>query len=119
VIPNLRPIEAIEWCAKRAVDVDKSPNFMFYQNLTGYNFVTLSKLLTQQDILDIKFETKNQKGSNPINEISSARSLEVVKQTDGIEKTRSGVNAGKFIGFDPLTRTVGTKILVLVTTITR
>jgi hypothetical protein len=109
VIPNLRPLEAIQWCAKRSVDVNRSPNFMFYQNLTGYNFVTLSKLLTQEDILDIKFEAKNQKGNNPINEISSARTIEVVKQADGIEKTRSGVNAGKFIGFDPITRTVGVK----------
>jgi len=109
VIPYLRPLEAIEWCAKRSTDINQSPNFMFYQNLTGYNFVTLSKLLTQQDILDIKFETKNQKNNNPINEISSARTLEVVKQTDGIEKSRSGTNAGKFIGFDPLTKTVATK----------
>jgi hypothetical protein len=109
VIPNLRPLEAIQWCAKRSVDLNRSPNFMFYQNLTGFNFVTLSNLLTQEEILDIKFETKNLKGNNPINEISSARTIEVVKQTDGIEKTRSGVNAGKFIGFDPLTRTVGVK----------
>ena len=109
VIPNLRPLEAIQWCAKRSVDLNRSPNFMFYQNLTGFNFVTLSNLLTQEEILDIKFEAKNLKGNNPINEISSARTIEVVKQTDGIEKTRSGVNAGKFIGFDPLTRTVGVK----------
>jgi hypothetical protein len=109
VIPNLRPIEAIQWCAKRSVDANRSPNFMFYQNLTGYNFVTLSNLLTQEEILDIKFEAKNLKDNNPINEISSARTIEVVKQTDGIEKTRSGVNAGKFIGFDPLTRVVGVK----------
>ncbi len=109
IIPNLRPLEAIQWCAKRSVDLNRSPNFMFYQNLTGFNFVTLSNLLTQEEILDIKFEAKNLKDNNPINEISSARTIEVVKQTDGIEKTRSGVNAGKFIGFDPLTRTVGVK----------
>jgi len=109
VIPNLRPLEAIQWCAKRSVDVNRSPNFMFYQNLTGYNFVTLSKLLTQEDILDITFEMKNQKDNNAINEMGGARTIEVVKQTDGIEKTRSGVNAGKFIGFDPITRTVGVK----------
>jgi hypothetical protein len=109
IIPNLRPLEAIQWCAKRSVDLNRSPNFMFYQNLTGFNFVTLSNLLTQEEILDIKFEAKNLKGNNPINEISSARTIEVVKQTYGIEKTRSGVNAGKFIGFDPLTRTVGVK----------
>jgi hypothetical protein len=109
VIPNLRPLEAIEWCAKRAIDFNQSPNFLFYQNLTGYNFASLSNLLTKNDILDIKFETKNQSENNPINEISSARSFDVISQSDGIEKTRSGVNSGKFIGFDPTTGTITSK----------
>jgi hypothetical protein len=109
VIPNLRPFDAIEWCAKRAVDKQNSPNYVFFQNLVGYNFVSLSTLLTQQEILDIRFEIKNQTGKNSIDEISSARSLEVVAQNDSIEKTRSGVNAGKFIGFDPMTRSFATK----------
>jgi len=108
-IPNLRPFEAIDWCAKRAVDSKQAPNFMFYQNLLGYNFVSLSNLLTKPDILDIKFEAKNLQGNNPISEISGARSLEVVAQTDGMEKARSGVNAGKFVGFDPTTGTVAKK----------
>jgi hypothetical protein len=108
-IPNLRPLDAIEWCAKRAVDINQSPNFMFYQNVLGYNFATLSNLLTKKDILDISFGAKNTTGGNPISEIGGARSLEVVAQTDGMEKARSGVNAGKFVGFDPTTGTVAKK----------
>jgi len=108
-IPNLRPFDAIEWCAKRAVDSKQAPNFMFYQNLLGYNFVSLSNLLTKPEILDIKFEAKNLTGNNPISEMGGARSLEVVAQTDGMEKARSGVNAGKFVGFDPTTGTVAKK----------
>jgi hypothetical protein len=108
-IPNLRPFDAIEWCSKRAVDSKQAPNFMFYQNLLGYNFASLSNLLTKPEILDIKFEAKNLQGNNPISEIGGARSLEVVAQTDGMEKARSGVNAGKFVGFDPITGTVAKK----------
>lgn len=109
VIPNLRPLEAIDWIAKRSVDVNQSPNFMFFQNSIGYNFASLSTLLSQPEILDVKFESKNQPGKTAIEEISGARSLEVVSQANEIEKTRSGVNASKFIGFDPLTRTIATK----------
>jgi len=109
VIPNLRPLEAIDWCVKRSVDVNQSPNFVFYQNNVGYNFASLSKLLTMPAILDIKFQPKNTQGGNPLSEISSARSLEVISQANEIEKTRSGVNASKFIGFDPLTRTIAIK----------
>ena len=109
VIPNLRPLEAIEWCAKRAVDSRNSPNYLFYQNIAGFNFISLSSLLTKQDILDIKFEAKNLPGSDAFSEISTARSFEVVTQNDSIEKTRMGVNAGRFIGFDPMTRSISSR----------
>jgi len=109
VIPNLRPLEAIEWCTKRAVDIQSSPNFMFWQNLVGFNFASLSTLLTQEDILEISFGIKNKKDGSPFSEMGGARSLEVITQNDSLEKTRSGVNAGKFIGFDPITRTYATR----------
>lgn len=109
VIPNLRPFEAIEWCAKRCTDKQNSPNYMFYQNYTGYNFASLSDLLTKKEILDVKFEPKNTSDTNALTEISSARSMEVVSQTDNVEKTRSGINAATFIGFDPMTKTIAKK----------
>jgi hypothetical protein len=105
VIPNLRPLEAIEWCAKWAVDDKNSPNYMFYRNIVGFNFVSLSTLLSYPEILDIRFDPKNLKNSSSLQELSSARSFEVITQNDSIDKTRSGVNAGTFIGFDPLTKT--------------
>jgi hypothetical protein len=108
-IPNLRPLEAIDWCAKRAVDQNQSPNFMFFQNMTGFNFVTLSTLLSEVDVLDVRIEPKNQSKSNPISEMSSARAFEVVAQADSIERIRSGINAGQFIGFDPITKTTSKK----------
>jgi len=109
IIPNLRPLEAIQWCAKRAVDSRGSPDFIFFQNIAGYNFVTLSTLLTQPAIHDVYFQIKNIEGIDAINEMFGARHLEVLTLNDIIDKTRSGVNAGKFIGFDPITRTIAEK----------
>jgi len=109
VIPNLSPIEAIQWCTKRAIDLNQSPNFLFFQNITGYNFASLSKLLTQSEILDIKFLTKNVSDSSPVEEISGAKSFEILSTTNLIERTRAGVNAGTFIGFDPITRTISSR----------
>jgi hypothetical protein len=109
VVPNLRPLEAIEWCAKRSVDINNSPNMFFFQNSTGFNFASLSNLLVKPEILNIKFEPKNTSEIDDINQISSARSLEVVSQSNSVEKNRSGVNAGKFIGFDPMTGMIATK----------
>ena len=109
VIPNLRPLEAIEWCSKRSVDNFSSPNYVFFQNVSGYNFVGLSELLTMPSILDVRVQSKNIEGQDKFSELSGARSYEVVAQNDSMEKTRSGINAGKFIGFDPMTRIVQTR----------
>ena len=109
VIPNLSPIDAVQWVTKRCLDDNQAPNYVFFQNLAGFNFASLSKLLTQDEILDITFELKNQSKGGPWKEIGAARAFEVVKQSDSISKQRSGVNAGQFIGFDPLTRTTAKK----------
>jgi hypothetical protein len=108
-IPNLKPLEAIEWIAKRSVDANQAPNFMFFQNLTGYNFASLSTLLTQDELLDIKFEPKNTQKGNALTEISSARAFEVISQADNLLKQKLGVNSGQFLGFDPITRTIAKK----------
>lgn len=81
---------------------------MFYENITGYNYATLSTLLTQKQVLDIFFSLKNT-GANPTDEMKSARAMEVVEQTDELKRIRDGVNAGKFIGFDPMTGVVTNK----------
>jgi hypothetical protein len=109
VVPNLKPLDAIEWCAKRSIDAKNSPNYMFFRNSLGFNFVTLSTLLTKQSILNINFDPKNLSSKNSLQEMSSARAFEILQQDDIIEKTRAGVNAGTFIGFDPITRSFGQK----------
>jgi hypothetical protein len=109
VIPNLTPLDAIEWCAKRAMGPKNSPEFIFFCNAEGYNFVSLSTLLTKRSILNVNFSPKNVQDDSAFLELSSARSFEVLSQDDLIDKIRSGVNAGTFLGFDPVTRTFGSK----------
>jgi hypothetical protein len=109
VVPNLRPLEAVEWCAKRAIDSKRSPNYMFFENNIGYNFASLSTLLSQKELFTIKFPPKNLEQTNVVDDLFSPKHFEVITQTDKIQTTRSGVNAGTFIGFDPITRTIATR----------
>lgn len=111
VIPNLPALDAVEWCAKRALSVKNSPEYIFFCNAEGFNFVSLSTLLTRNSILNINFSPKNVQDESAFLEMSSARSFEVLEQDDIIDKTRSGVNAGSFLGFDPVTRSFGSKEL--------
>lgn len=109
VIPNLRPLEALEWCAKRATDAKQSPNFVFFENVYGFNFASLSMLLPVDYNNDIHIVLKNQVGKTPEQEIIYARSYELLGYVDAFERTRQGVYAGKYMGFDPITRTIYTK----------
>ena len=109
VIPNLKPLEAIEWCAKRSIDQKRSPNYVFFENNLGYNFASLSYLLSADYLFKIKFPAKNLEETNAAQDLLSPRHFEVVNQSDKLKTTREGVAAGTFIGFDPLTRTIQNK----------
>lgn len=109
VIPNLKPIEAVEWCAKRSIDQKRSPNYVFFENNLGYNFASLSYLLSADYLFKVKFPAKNLEETNAAQDLLSPRHFEVVNQSDKLKTTREGVAAGTFIGFDPLTRTIQNK----------
>jgi hypothetical protein len=106
VVPNLKPIDAIQWCCKRATDNLQSPNFLFFENRKGFNFTSLSNLLINEPILNVRYQTKNLNAETSIKELEGARYFEVIAQTNFLERTKSGVNAGKFIGFDPITKSI-------------
>lgn len=108
VVPNLTPIEAIEWLAKRSLNSKYVPDFMFFQNKLGYNFASLSTLMSAPHLFEVNFDPKNLTDSTA-NEFTGARDVKIITQYDLINSTQSGVNAGQFIGFDPITRKVETK----------
>lgn len=109
VIPNLRPLEALEWCAKRATDSKQSPNFIFFENTYGFMFWSLSEVLKLEPQFKIKIEMKNEADKKPEDELISARSYELLNYSDYFDRTRQGVYAGKYMGFDPITRSIITK----------
>lgn len=110
-MPNLPPLDTLEWCAKRAINEKNIPDYVFFSNISGYNFSSLSRLLSKNSILDITFSPKNLDTGEAILEMGRARGFEIVSQEDTISKIKSGVNAGVFIGFDPLTRSIGERTI--------
>ena len=112
MIPNLSPFEAIEFITKRANSEQGVPDFMFWQTHLGYNFMPLSYILTEfGEIATINFGTKNLSEDYMESELYGARDYKIISQFDAAQNIQSGVYAGKFIGFDPLTRTIKTSNL--------
>ncbi len=108
-LPNVSPLSALEWCSKRSLSSKNLPEFLFFSNRSGYNFSSLSRLLTRDSILKINFSPKNLDEDDAFFELSKARGFEVVSQADSLTRINSGVDSGSFLGFDPITRTFGAK----------
>jgi hypothetical protein len=114
LIPNLSPFDAIEYITKRANSQQGVPDMMFWQNHMGYNFMPLSYIMNPNDsgsIATINFGAKNLSIDNMGDEMFGARDYRIVSQFDAAQNIQSGVYAGKFIGFDTLTRTIKTSEL--------
>lgn len=110
VVNNMSPFDAIEHVTKRAINSQGLPNYVFYQTQQGYNFVSLSTLNSFEPVIEIEFGAKNLSRTSDIaSEVYGARNVEIVSQFNYAENIQSGVYAGKFIGFDPLTRTLVTR----------
>ena len=105
IIPNLSPFDTMDWLSKRAVDSDSLPNFLFFENKYGYNFVSLTQLIKREPIMNINFEPKNLSVSGG-QEFYGAREAKIINSTNYIESIKNGVYSGKFIGIDLLTRKV-------------
>jgi hypothetical protein len=119
VVPNLNPIDAVQWIAKRALDKNASPNFLFFENKLGYNFVSLTDIINQPGIAKINFDVKNleQKvydkdrtynGNKFGQEFLGARDVKILTQYNFLDGVKSGVYASSLVGFDPVTRKVNT-----------
>ena len=60
VIPNLHPIQAINWLATRATPASwQGSNYLYYQDKHGFNFVTGEKLLCQKPVTKFTFQPAN------------------------------------------------------------
>lgn len=106
IIPNLTPFDAINFISKRAVALNyNTPDFVFYETIAGYNFAPIKYLMSLDAVFDINFKPKNLAGDNTESEFYGARDLKILSQFSVLDNIRDGSYAGKFIGFDTLTRT--------------
>ena len=106
IIPNLTPFDAIDWITKRSVSSKyKTPDYLFYENENGYNFTPITSLWEQKLSWTINVKPKNV-SENLKDELFGARKVRVLSQFNMINNIKDGVYAGKFVGFDTLTRTI-------------
>lgn len=105
IIPNLSPLSAVEWVAKRACNTNNVSDYFFFETQFGYNFCSLAWYFDLPAKYEINFQLKNTDPTG-YREILGARSMQVITQTNTLDNINNGVYSGTFFGFDPLTRTL-------------
>ena len=102
VIPNLSPFDAMNWLARRSITNDNLPNYIFFENKLGFNFVSLTSLLKGKSVATINFDIKNI-GIRE-NEFFGARHVTIVSQYNLIKAIKDGMYSGVHVSYDPLTQ---------------
>lgn len=103
VPPNLNPLKTIELFAIKAVDKELTPNFIFFENRIGFNFVTLSRLFELDSVATINFNPKNIPQTGMETEFLGARDYKIKEQFNFVKNVKSGVYAGTIVAYDTLT----------------
>jgi len=104
IIPSMTPFEAIRLLTKRSTSKNNLPDYVFYESPVGYNFAPISELMTYDPSFEINFNPKNVEG-NISKEFLGAREFKVLSSFNLFDTIKDGSYAGKFVGFDTLTRT--------------
>jgi hypothetical protein len=105
VIPSLRPLDALAWCATRAVNYQNIPDILFFENKNGFNFISLADLYGQNSV-PINFSVKNISVSNdPRSEYLGAKNSEITRQFNLLESIRKGTYSSSIFGYDLITGT--------------
>lgn len=105
VIPSLRPLDAIAWCASRAVNYQNIPDILFFENKNGFNFISLADLYGQNAV-PINFSVKNISiGDDSKAEYLSAKNSEITKQFNLLDSIRKGAYSSSIFGYDLVTGT--------------
>lgn len=111
VIPNFKPIQAINWLCTFATSNDAknlgSP-FLFYEDRNGFNFKSILNLFQQPIYKTYQYDEKNLKSekndsvSDISKELVNVIAYEQLKAFDSVTAVRSGAMSNQTITVDPL-----------------
>lgn len=79
IIPGFRPLEAMHWLASRSFSGTDSPNFFFFENREGFEFVSIKTLFAQKPVKNMVYDIKS------VNDTPNSSS-DVKRNRNSIEK---------------------------------
>lgn len=112
IIPNWKPFEAINWLAKRAVNDNDVPNYLFWETIDFTHFRSIDSILAG----DVKQKFVLNPVSEDAKKLNTAaegwielNSLEIKNQFNVTRNIETGYYASKLITHDIVTKTITQK----------
>ncbi len=102
IIPNYRPLEAIQWVTARGYDQNKFCYF-FFENKQGFNLTSLQTLIKQKPYKTLKYELKNNE-RDPANNKDSIDNLDIVNDFDMLTSISNGAFSSRLMSIDIFTQ---------------
>lgn len=107
IIPSMRPTEAINWLSRRAESGEDKYCWFFYENLDGFNFRSLHNIYESNPINRDAFiwQPKTADPQLAVNKYT-LDSFKAKRDFDVLSAMRRGATSMRFIGIDPVHRTI-------------
>jgi hypothetical protein len=110
------PVVNINYLLGNAVSSENDPNYVFFENRTGFNFISLTRLYkqtaTQSFVNDGFLREFNKDGSNKRNVEEEYRRIIDINIPNGfnyMDNIRAGMYSSKIIAYDPVTKKYASK----------
>lgn len=108
VVPNLKPIEAINWLCNYAQSQSSlNPStFLFFQDNRGYNFKSIQTLCSGPVYKTYTYEPKNVVDDTDTEKyITNVLSYEIVEQFNSLNSLNRGVFSNRLVSIDLISQT--------------
>ena len=103
IIPNWKPFKAINWLAKRAINENNVPNYLFWESNGVTYFQSIETLLTQkvkQKFIFSPIINADQKMEQLVKGKTQLDNLEIINQFNTTRNIENGLYASKLITHD-------------------
>ena len=107
IIPNLSVDDTIDFLAREADNDNHIPYFIYYENSKGYNFKDLNTLVNEEPKEEYTYVSTNVRDDEnnaelAVRDFQKIIDFNIVKQTNIIQNTKSGLFSQKTINLDIL-----------------
>lgn len=106
VIPSWRPTEAINWLARRAENGRDRYCYLFYENLDGFFFKSLHTIYDEEPCNPIAYTYESKSAQADLATNKFLIDSFTAKEFDVLTAYRRGATSMRFMGIDPIHRTV-------------